>query len=264
MNPVDGLEVYADADFYDQEFEGRVHEIPFYLARARACAGPVLEVACGTGRLTIPLAQAGIPIAGLDVSPAMIDRAREKSAALRLDIDWRLQDARRMDLGRRFAMIFMATNALQHLEDLDSLLSFLERARGHLEPKGTLIFDVFNPSPEKLARGLGSPRPHKTFTLQDGRRVDVTVDGEYLRDRQILHFILTYRHAGEILARKDIRQRCFFPEELIALCRLGGFDVLERMGNYDGRAFDTASPKQILVCRPRLNAATGAPGTAAR
>ena len=251
MNPVDCIEVYADADLYDREFEGRRHEIPFYLGRARTCAAAVLEAACGTGRLTIPLAQEGIPIVGLDVSPSMIEKAREKSAAFGLKIDWRLQDARFMDLGRRFGLIFMASNALQHLEDLESILSFFNGARRHLEPDGTLIVDVFNPSPEKLARTIGSPRPHKEFTLRDGRRVHVKVDGEYLRDRQVLRFVLTYRHAGEVLARKDVRMRCFFPEELLALCRLGGFDVVERLGNYDGRPFDSDSPKQILALKPR-------------
>ena len=113
--------------------------------------------------------------------------------------------------------------------------------------------------PEKLARTMGSPRPHKEFTLRDGRHVDVTVDGEYLRDRQILQFTLTYRHAGQVLARKDVRMRCFFPEELLALCRLGGFEAVERLGNYDGRPFESGSPKQILVCRALdISGATGA------
>jgi len=51
--------------------------------------------------------------------------------------------------------------------------------------------------------------------------------------------------------RKDVRMRCFFPEELLALCRLGGFEVVRRIGDYDGRPFTSASPKQILLCRPR-------------
>lgn len=249
MNPVDCLDLYADPLLYDGEFAGRTHEIPFYLKQARASGGPVLEAACGTGRLTLPIAQAGIAVAGLDVSPEMIARAREKSAAAGLDVDWRHQDAREMDLGRRFALIFMASNALQHLHDLDSILSFFRGARRHLEPDGRLIVDVFNPSPEKLARPRGAPRRHKEFDLPDGRRVDVTVDSEYLRDRQIFHFILTYRHDGRILCEKDVRMRCFFPEELLALVRLGGFEVVERWGDYDERPFDAAAPKQILYLR---------------
>jgi hypothetical protein len=61
MKPLDGLEIYDDAEFYDLEFAGRGHEIPFFLKHARQAGGPVLEVACGTGRITLPIARAGIP-----------------------------------------------------------------------------------------------------------------------------------------------------------------------------------------------------------
>jgi SAM-dependent methyltransferase len=244
MKPMVGLEVYDDAALYDQEFATRTKEIPFYVRQARRIGGPVLEVACGTGRLTLPIAAEGIPITGVDVSPAMLARAREKSA----DIDWQLQDARSMELGRRFALVFMATNALQHLHDVDEVLTFLDRARTHLKPDGSLILDVFHPSVEKLARVLGSPRHHKRFSLADGRLIDVTSDSEYLRESQILHFVLTYRHEGKVVHTKDVRLRCFFPNEMIALCRLGGFRVKERFGDYDERPFDDNSPQQILVC----------------
>jgi SAM-dependent methyltransferase len=245
MKPLAGLEIYDDAELYDQEFASRTKEIPFYVRQARLSGGPVLEVACGTGRLTLPIAAEKIPITGIDVSPAMLARAREKSAA----IDWQLQDARAMNLGKQFALIFMATNALQHLHDQDSIMAFLNRARSHLRPGGFLILDVFNPSLQKLARPLGSPRNHKTFSLVDGRRVEVTSDSEYFRDSQILHFILTYRHEGRVIHTKDVRMRCFFPEELLALCRLGGFTVSKRFGDYDERPFECDSPQQILVCR---------------
>jgi hypothetical protein len=90
------------------------------------------------------------------------------------------------------------------------------------------------------------------FTLDDGATVRVGVESEYVPESQILHFVLTYRgDDGEILRTKDVRMRCFFPEELPALCRLGGFEVVERFGDYDERPFTGASPQQILVCRSR-------------
>jgi hypothetical protein len=112
------------------------------------------------------------------------------------------------------------------------------------------VLDVFNPVPRKLARILGSPRPHKSFTLDDGRRIEVEVDSEYLADSQLLHFVLTYRHEGRAILAKDVRMRCLFPQELLALCQLGGFQLVERFGNHDGAAFTTHSPQQILCLTP--------------
>jgi hypothetical protein len=87
--------------------------------------------------------------------------------------------------------------------------------------------------------------------LSDGRRIDVEADSEYLADAQLFHFILTYRHDARVIQSKDVMMRCFFPEELLALCELGGFEVIERHGDYDETPFTRSSPKQILVCRPR-------------
>jgi SAM-dependent methyltransferase len=245
------MPLYEDAWFYDQEFRDRVHEIPFYRRHAAASGGPVLELACGTGRLSVPIAATGIEVVGVDVSAPMLERARHRAAEARLDIQWHEQDVRSMDLGRSFRFAFMAANALQHLHDVESILAFFRRARLHLVRDGLLGIDVFNPDMDKLARKLGAARSHKAFTLDDGRHVRVEVDSEYFSDSQILHFVLTYRAGEEVFLVKDVRMRCFFPEELVALCRMGGFDVVERFGEFDGSPFRANSPKQILLCRAR-------------
>jgi len=250
MKPLDCLPLYEDAEFYDEEFRERDHEIPFYLRQAKAGAGPVLEIACGTGRLTLPIAAAGVEIAGVDASAEMIAQARRKAIDAKLAVDWHVQDVRCMELHRRFALIFVATNALQHLEDLSSLHAFFDRMRAHLNPDGILILDVNNPSVAKLTRKLGAPYARKSFYLSDGQRIDVEADSEYLADVQVLHFILTYRHEGQVVRTKDVRMRCFFPAELLALCELGGFEILTRFGSYDETPFTADSPKQIILCRP--------------
>ena len=81
MKPLDCMDIYDDAEFYDQEFANRGHEIPFFLKQAKLAGGPVLEVACGTGRITLPIARAGVEIAGLDISRPMLERARRKAEA---------------------------------------------------------------------------------------------------------------------------------------------------------------------------------------
>jgi SAM-dependent methyltransferase len=249
MKALDCIPLYKDAAFYDAEFAERAHEIPFYVERALRAGGPVLELACGTGRLTLPIAAAGVPIVGVDLVPSMIERAQEKAATRGLTVEWHVADMRALSLGRTFRMAFIATNALQHLHDAESLEAFFLRAREHVDPGGQLIVDVFNPSVQKLSRSIESRHAHNKFELADGRPVEVDVGSEYLSDRQLLHFELKYRVDGRIIRAKDVRMRCIFPEELLALCRAGGFEPAERFGDYDQSPFRAESPQQIVVCR---------------
>ncbi|GAA2099814.1 class I SAM-dependent methyltransferase [Kitasatospora saccharophila] len=249
MKPLQDLAVYDDAEFYDHEFATRGHDVPFFLDRAVRADGPVLEVACGTGRITLPIARAGVDVTGLDVMPSMLALARRRSAAEGLPVEWLEQDCRAIRTDRRYALVFSATNAMQHLHDLDSVLAFLTSAREVLRPGGTLVLDVFNPAPAKLTRLPDAPYHHKSVTDLDGTRLDVRAATRYDAATQVLHFTLDYLREGESVRTKKVSMRCFFPEELLALCRLAGLDVVHRQGDYDGSPFTGASPKQILTCR---------------
>lgn len=250
MTPSDCLGLYSDAAFYDLEFAGRNHELPFYLDAARSAGGPVLEVACGTGRLTLPLAAAGLDICGLDLSPAMLEQARARAQSSGLRVEWLLQDCRKMEVGRKFALIFIATNALQHLLDLESVAAFLQSARRHLKDGGELLLDVFSPNPAKLARPRSHRYLHKEFDGPENQRIQVHAASEYQASSQILRFELTYQSQGRLLRTKHVAMRCFFPEELVALLRWNGFEVSRRYGDYSRSPFTDDSPKQLLFCRP--------------
>ena len=76
LKPNDSLDIYSDPIMYDLE-SCHTTDNPFYLELARQCGGPVLELACGTGRVSIPLAEAGFAVTGLDASPPMVEAARQ-------------------------------------------------------------------------------------------------------------------------------------------------------------------------------------------
>lgn len=249
MKPLQDLAVYDDADFYDQEFAARTHDIPFFLGQAVRAGGPVLEVACGTGRITLPIARAGVHVTGLDVMPSMLARARQRAEEEQLPVEWLEQDCRDIRTDRRFALVFSATNAMQHLHDLDSVVAFLTSARNALRPGGTLIVDVFNPDPAKLARLPDAPYHHKSVVDREGVTLDVRATTRYDAATQVLGFTLDYLREGASVRTKRVSMRCFFPEELLALCRLSGLDVAQRYGDYDHSPFTSRSPKQILFCR---------------
>jgi hypothetical protein len=138
---------------------------------------------------------------------------------------------------------------MQHLHDFESVTGFLASAKRALLPGGTLILDVFNPDPAKLARTAETRYLHKTIIDPAGRTLRVEVATHYDAARQSLDFTLFYLCEGALIRTKPVSMRCFFPEELLALCRYSGLDVVQRCGNYDETPFNSTAPKQILFCR---------------
>ena len=112
MRSVDCEGLYSDGRHYDLGNKGQVADIPFYLKQIDKYGGPVLELACGTGRITIPVAKKGIQITGLDVSTAMLAHARRKSRAEGLQIDWVEADCRDFSLDERFSLVFFPFNSI--------------------------------------------------------------------------------------------------------------------------------------------------------
>jgi SAM-dependent methyltransferase len=138
----DNLEEFADPADYDRADPGD-DGVAFYSALAREAGGPVLELACGTGRVTIPVAKLGFPVTGLDIAPGMLARARSKSAGL--PVRWVEGDARTFELGERFRLIFLTGNAFQAFVTNDEQAALLQRVRAHLDAEGLFAFETRNP-----------------------------------------------------------------------------------------------------------------------
>jgi SAM-dependent methyltransferase len=142
---------YDHPALYDALLPVRAH-LPYYTELARQASGDVLELACGTGQLTVPIASAGLPIVGLDLSPQMVIAARARAAAANVSVEHLLGDMRNFDLDRQFALIFIARNSLLHLHSTEDILAAFAAIRRHLAPGGMFAFDVFNPNVRLLAR----------------------------------------------------------------------------------------------------------------
>jgi|SRR5579883_1684838 len=162
------------ADLYDcvRPYTNRP-DVAFYVNAAREAAGPVLELGCGTGRVLIPTARAGVDITGLDASPDMLAICRARAASENLPVALLQGDMRDFHLARRFALITIPFRPFQHLLTVEDQLACLAAIRLHILPNGRLIFDLFNPSIDAIANHpLGVEAGHEPeFTTPDGRRV---------------------------------------------------------------------------------------------
>jgi SAM-dependent methyltransferase len=249
----DGSEVYWDGRHYDAFNQPYQDDLKFYLAEARKARGPVLELACGTGRLTIPLRKKGVGITGLDLAAPMLAEARAKAAAAGAEIAFLRGDARKFRLKKKFTLIFMAFNSLQHLGKAEDLRGLFVSVAANLAPGGRFIFDIFNPDPMYLIRDTEELLPVAYYDdPAGGGKVLVNESYSYDKAAQVSRLTWHYRSekTGKTL-KKSLNLRCFFPQELLALVQFNGFRVLSRYGDFLRKPFAGESRKQVVICAPR-------------
>jgi SAM-dependent methyltransferase len=246
------LDLYDDPLFYDRIVRPAAGSEAFYVDEAVRSGGPVLEFACGTGRLLIPIARAGLEVTGVDIMRGMLDRARAKAEEADVAINLVYGDMRGVHLGRRFAMIFLAYNSMLHLASLDDYRALLSSVRRHLTPDGVLVFDIFNPSIRLLAR---SPDERtEVGRIDDPELGEVIVEStvEYDAETQVSrggwHLSAPGRPNFKTI---PLHIRSIFPQELPLLLGAGGFRLEERYGDFDRSRFTSESPRQVCVCRLR-------------
>src|SRR5687767_15781921 len=124
-------------------------DVEWYRQKAVESGGPVLELGAGTGRVTIPLAEAGIRVTAMDLDAGMLDRLRQKVLKLPADVRRRVAahsgDMRSFALDARFALVITPFRAFLHNEPRQDQLATLRRAHAHLRPGGELALNVFHP-----------------------------------------------------------------------------------------------------------------------
>jgi len=157
--PADGSRYYEGeaARWYSTVYAWKNDDIPFYLAQAERWAGPggaVLELACGNGRVALPMARAGYRVAAVDTSEAMLEqlaqRLSEEPEPVRERVQPLRQDMRRLKLDRLFRFIYLPFNTMLVLLQPHDRQAMLDRVREHLAPSGAFAFDIFTPDPARL------------------------------------------------------------------------------------------------------------------
>jgi SAM-dependent methyltransferase len=240
------LFVEAYDAFYSSASPQIAGDVAFYEGLARQTGGPVLEVACGTGRIALSLAAAGLEVTGVDRSGAMLTIAQRKVAGLPASVRDHLtlvdQDMSELSLSRRFGFIFVAFRSFQHLLTIDLQKRTLEAMRHHLDGNGRLALHLFDPRLDLMVDDKGTVPGHSGTHPATGRRYV----GEVLLTRldhleQVRRDLWRYREIGadgEVLAEdaREMALRWTYRWELHHLLKLCGFMVEAEYSDFAGSA----------------------------
>jgi SAM-dependent methyltransferase len=236
-----------NVETYDARTGGFPGEMDWWVRHAHASGGPVLELACGTGRVTWPIARAGVEIVGLDLAAGMLRAAEAKRGRESREVSGRVRfvrgDMTDFSLGETFALAIIPFRAFQALMTPAAQRSSLACIRRHLRPGGRLIIDIFDPRldwilPDRTEPGLPD-RPNVKHPVS-GNTVTVEVltranDPLSQTLREQWRFTET-TSSGAVARREEeiLELRWTYRNEMRYLLELCGFAIEAEFADFSG------------------------------
>jgi SAM-dependent methyltransferase len=247
---------YRDiAELYDLEHNDFDTDIDLLLNFAQVVGDPILELGCGSGRILLPLAEAGFNVTGLDSSRPMLDRAEQ--AIVDAGVGDRVSlfegDMRQADQapGGPFGLVIFSLNSLMHLTTIEDQRTALEAARRALDPRGQLIIDTMNPSAGQIRLLLEGSHHEGSWDLPDGSVIDKWSLRKQSLTPQVIETTLWYDRThtdGTVTrTRSAFPLRYVHPSELVLMLELSGFIEPMVYGSYDLDPFDPDSDRLLVT-----------------
>lgn len=241
---------YRDTAKYYEPFANRPDE-PFYREMVKRYGSPILELASGTGRISLMLAVEGHEIVGIELSPEMLEIAQEKTQNLPETVQSQVTlhrgDITDFNLGRKFSMIIIPS-AFKFLLTTDDQLACLNCARDHLQEDGVFILDLY---PGEVLEEDGA---YTTYPAEiDGAMVTKSYKHSNDLDTHLQHteVVIEITHPDGNIERIETESTTSLitAEEGDRLLKLAGFQVVEEYGGWDFSKFKPGSWRRILVLR---------------
>ena len=242
--------------YYDLLWADKQEDVPFYLDMAKETGGPVCELACGTGRILLPLARAGFEVTGIDMSQAMLDKLQAKLDKEPREVQARVAlkcaDMRDYRFSQKFKLVFCAFNSFLHLLTTDDQLACLNSVREYLADDGRLVLNIFAPYHDRLA-ARAETRTRVEPDPETGR--DMVVTNVTIRDpgnqaMEAWQYVDRAGDDGTVKRYPASFTLCWIHHrEMHLLLRLAGYDVVAVYGGYDKRPYDYVSGIQLFVAK---------------
>lgn len=249
----------AAAERYDALTAPQTDDVAFYLDEALRSRGPVLEVGCGTARVALAIAAAGIETIGIDRSPHMLAVAaakrREADATTRARLRLIRADMRSFALQQRFDRVLMPFRVLQSMIEVEDQLAALACCREALAPEGRLVFNVFDPRYDLLSTRLTPNELVETGRgYRDGHgQVVEKWTGWYDPVRQVLRGTFVYEREarGEVVERifEPLVLRYFFRYEIEHLLARSGYEIEALYGGWQREPYQEHGQEMIWIAR---------------
>lgn len=247
------------ADYYDTSpiLVQRTQDVAFYVNAVKMYGHPALELGCGTGRITLAVAEAGYCIVGLDQSEKMLQRAAEKLDKLPREARERVRlvqgDMTTFDLPEKFRTILIPFRPFQHLVETEQQIDCLHHVKKHLAPDGRLLMDFFQTDAERMhdPKFLNESALAE-YDLPDGRHVAMSERVAAFhrgQQRNDVEMIFHVRHSNGRQERLVMAWtlRYFFRYEVEHLLARCGFHLEAVYGDFDGSPLEDHSPEMIFV-----------------
>lgn len=238
-----------DANIYDG-MNTNMDDLDFYKRWLPATKNArILELCCGTGRLTLPIAKDGYNITGVDITASMLAQAKTKASEAKLNIDFIEADIRNLTLPEQYDLIFIPFNSIHHLYTNKDLFEAFRVVKQHLKEGGLFLFDCFNPNIQYIVDSEKAQQEIANYTTKDNRVVQIQQTMKYETSTQINRIAWHYFINGEFDSIQNLDMRLYFPQELDAYIQHCGFTIMHKFGSFEEAPFTDASNKQIFVCK---------------
>ena len=239
-------DIYLNPDLYDalhSDIGTDEKVIKYY---AKKCNGSVLEIACGTGRLSKYIIDLGLPYTGIDNSKPFLNVSLQKFGKNGTFLYQNMHD---FNLSEKFDFIFIGFDSFLHNLTDEDALSCLKCVRNHLNSHGLFLLSIFLPDPEFLYRNEYLHEARSFFDY-NGKQCRVMEKNSYDDETQINSLTWQLEIDGKL---KDetyfFKQRMFYPHKMHLLFQESGFNVQEKFGDWDMNPIDEESPLQIYICK---------------
>lgn len=242
------IQMYNNPALYDACTAHKIDDIPFYEHWAKQTNGPILELACGTGRIAKHLIESGFNYTGLDLSSVFIDYCRSNFPNGKFTTG----DMCDFNLGQKFDLIFIPFNSFLHLYKEDEMTQCLKSIQNHLSDNGKFLLDIFVPNPEFLYRDPDKKYEEMTIIHPNGGECTVWQKNQYKEETEINHIHWFFnRENSEPMDEYDFDMRMIYPDTMDRVLSDSDFTIEEKWGDYDGEPFNETSLLQLYICSKR-------------